>query len=157
MRSLITQETAVRIAVVVLLTLITAVLGAACAEARPVGLLAALSKESPKRLAPAARGADLPTPVPSNIIGLESWALFGERAGAAAAVTLKRRVGQWQQIDFHVGGLLGITDPEVDSPFVGGLIDATTHDIGGIALIPRWDGGFRLNYGVSLTLLGWNY
>lgn len=101
----------------------------------------------------------IPPPVPSNIIGLESYALWGSDAGAAAAITYKWTVGHWMvnnnDIDLRLGALGGVMDTVSDVKGIFGVFgELEAARIGGVVLILRADGGkLRVNPGFKVNLV----
>lgn len=98
--------------------------------------------------------------VPSTIVGLEGYSLFGKDAGAAAVLTGKRQVGQWKAVQFNAGGLVGLAAPVAsgDSALIFGVVgEAEAAKIGGIVLVLRADGGLRVNPGFKLNVVGWSF
>lgn len=135
---------------------------ASTAYAAGVGLIPkALGTEgNPKKAT--SRGTDLSGGVPSNIAGLAGYALFGEGAGAAAAVTYShtfRRVPVRSRVLELRYGLLGgvsVAGEEVE-PLIGGYIEAEVENLAGLVLVVRPDSGVVVNPGVKVNLVGWTF
>jgi hypothetical protein len=98
--------------------------------------------------------------VPSTIVGLEGYSLFGTDAGAAGVLTGKKRVGQWNDVQFNAGALVGVAAPEADGSnalIFGGVLEAEALKFGGLVLVVRGDGGWRVNPGFKLNVVGWSF
>jgi len=108
-----------------------------------------------KMLLPTAQKA----PVPSNIVGLEGYSLWGPDAGAAAAVNWKRTVGtatvKGHQLDFRVGVLAGvITEGTGTGPLIGAFGEVEAAKIGGLVVVLRVDNGkLMVNPGFKLNVV----
>jgi len=98
--------------------------------------------------------------VPSQIVGLETYSLYGDDAGAAAAVTWKRTIGHWQVKNYDLdlrGGIIGgvkFAGDDNGSSIYGVFGELEVARLGGIVLIARADGGkLRINPGFKLNLI----
>lgn len=97
--------------------------------------------------------------VPSNIAGLEAYSLFGDGAGATAAVTWKRTYGHWMvrnyDMDFRAGILGGVVEAGTNLDAIyGAFLELEAARIGGIVLVVRADGGkLRVNPGFKVNLV----
>lgn len=97
--------------------------------------------------------------VPSRIVGLETYSLYGDDAGAAAVVSWKRTFGHWTKghydLDLRAGIIGGIKVGGDDSaPIYGIFGEIEAARLGGIVLVVRADGGrLRLNPGFKLNLV----
>lgn len=139
--------TRLAVIVVVMLAMTTAV----CADS--FGLIPSMAGKKPKATT---RDAAEKAGVPSNIVELGGYTLFGPDADVAAVLTWKKRFGQWKAIDFNAGPLVGLSDSTGNDVIFGGVVEAEA-SIGGLVLVPRADDGFRLNYGFKLSLVGWSF
>lgn len=102
------------------------------------------------------RGAE--GPLPSQIIGLEGYALWGHNAGAAAAVTYKHRIGSTPIGDRSIRwrcGLIGGLCVAADNArgLIGGFVEAEAEGLVGIVLVVRFDDGVYVNPGLKINLL----
>ena len=97
--------------------------------------------------------------VPSQIIGLETYSLYGNDAGAVGAVTWKRTFGHWKVRDCDLdlrGGIVGGIKVAGDdsAPIYGIFGELEAARIGGVVLVLRADGGkLRLNPGFKVNVL----
>ncbi len=97
-------------------------------------------------------------PLPSRIIGLEGYALWGRNAGAAAAVTYKHRFASVPIGDRKlrcrygfIGGLSVAGDTA--QRLVGGFVEAEAEGLVGIVLVVRFDDGVYVNPGLKVNVL----
>jgi hypothetical protein len=96
--------------------------------------------------------------LPSQIVGLEGYALWGKNAGAAAAVTYKHRfasvpVGA-KKLRLRYGIIGGVsTGGDVTKPLVGAFVEAEAEGLAGVVLVLRCDDGVYVNPGIKVNLL----
>ncbi|GAH73878.1 unnamed protein product [marine sediment metagenome] len=128
---------------------------AGTAQADVFGLGPTLLGEGPALVAEQ-RGAS--GPLPTQIVGLEGYALWGHNAGAAAAVTYKHRFGssavgektiRWRY------GLIGGFSVAADNArgLVGGFVEAEIEGLVGFVLVIRADDGLYVNPGMMINLV----
>ena len=138
-------------------TVVLVVLFVACVvpvAADVFGLAPTLGGDTP--LVAEQRGAS--GPLPSTIIGLESYSLFGRNAGAAGAVTFKRRFGSTpigdRTLRWRYGAIAGLAvADETTNPLIGGFVECELEGLVGLVLVVRADDGVYANYGFKLNLL----
>lgn len=140
--------------VLVVIFVVALVFAALPAAADVFGLGPTLAGQKP--LVAEQRGAS--GPLPSSIVGLEGYSLFGENAGAAAAVTFKRRFGSTpigdRSIRWRYGAIGGISvADEVVDPLFGGFVECELEGLVGLVAILRADDGVYGNFGFKLNLV----
>jgi hypothetical protein len=126
--------------------------GAASADVFGVGP----SLGGKKPLVAEQRGAS--GPLPSTILGLEGYALWGKNAGSAGAVTLKRRFGSTpigsSTIRWRMGLIGGIeVEGSTTNPLYGGFIEGEMEGLVGLVLVVRADDGIYVNPGIKVNAL----
>lgn len=130
---------------------------AACADV--FGLGPTLLGEGPALVAEQ-RGAA--GPLPTQIVGLEGYALWGHNAGAAAAVTYKHRFSSTAVGDRSIRwryGLIGGLSVAADNArgLVGGFVEAEAEGLVGIVLVVRFDDGVYVNPGFKINVLSFSF
>jgi hypothetical protein len=97
-------------------------------------------------------------PLPSQIVGLEGYALWGKNGGAAGAVNYRHRfastpVGD-RQIRWRYGILGGaVVADEVANPLLGPFVEGEVEGIAGVIVILRVDDGVYLNFGAKINFV----
>jgi len=129
------------------------------AHADVFGLGPTLAGKGPG-LAAEQRGAE--GPLPSRIIGLEGYALWGRNAGAAAAVTYKQRFASVPIGDRKLRcryGFIGGLSVAADTAqrLVGGFVEAEAEGLVGIVLVVRFDDGVYVNPGFKVNVLSLSF
>lgn len=135
------------------------VLAGTAVDADVFGLGPTLLGEGPALVAEQ-RGAA--GPLPTQIVGLEGYALWGHNAGAAAAVTYKHRFGSTPIGDRSIRwryGLIGGLSVAADNArgLVGGFVEAETEGLVGIVLVLRFDDGVYVNPGIKVNVLSFSF
>lgn len=97
-------------------------------------------------------------PLPSQIVGLEGYSLWGKNAGAAAAITYKHRFGSTpigqQTIRWRYGLIGGLASGgETTSIMYGGFIEGEILGLAGVVLVIRADDGIYVNPGMMVNFL----
>lgn len=139
---------------IVVVFVVALVFAALPASADTFGLGPALGGH--KALVAEQRGAS--GPLPSNIVGLEGYSLWGKNAGAAAAATVKTRFGSTPIGDSSIrwrGGFIGgITAAESTTELMyGGFIEGEIDGLVGLVLVVRFDDGVYVNPGLKFNLV----
>lgn len=97
-------------------------------------------------------------PLPSKIIGLEGYSLWGKNAGAAAGICYKHRflsvpAGQ-RTVRLRYGVLAGLAVAANDTrPLLGVFAEAEAEGLAGIVLVVRFDDGIYVNPGLMVNFL----
>ena len=134
-------------------------LGQVGAHADVFGLGPTLAGRGPALVA-GQRGAS--GPLPSRIVGLEGYALWGKNAGAAAAVTYKHRfasipVGE-RKLRCRYGLIGGVSlAAENARGLVGGFLEVEAEGLAGAVLIVRLDDGVYVNPGLKVNVLSFSF
>jgi hypothetical protein len=97
-------------------------------------------------------------PLPSQILGLEGYALWGKNAGAAAGVTYKHRFASvpvgTRKIRLRYGLLGGVSTAGTSTqPLIGGFVEAEAEGLAGLVLVIRLDDGVYVNPGLKVNLV----
>lgn len=97
-------------------------------------------------------------PLPSRIVGLEGYSLWGKNAGAAAAVTYKHRFGSTpigpRTIRWRYGLIGGLVSAEETTQVMyGGFIEGEIAGLAGVVLVIRADDGVYVNPGMMVNFL----
>ena len=96
--------------------------------------------------------------LPSQIVGLEGYSLWGKNAGAAAAVSYKHTltsvpVGS-RQVCLRYGLLGGVSVASDNArALVGGFVEAEVEGLAGVVLVVRLDDGVYVNPGFKVNLI----
>lgn len=124
------------------------------AQADVFGLGPTLAGKGPALVAEQ-RGAS--GPLPSRIVGLEGYALWGHNAGAAAAVTYKHRFASvpvgGAEVRCRYGFIGGLSVAgDTARGLVGGFVEAEAEGIAGVVLVVRLDDGVYVNPGLKVNV-----
>ena len=97
-------------------------------------------------------------PLPSQIVGLEGYSLWGKNAGAAAAATYKYRIGSTPIGDSSIrwrAGLIGgiSTANDQTRALYGGFVECEVEGLVGLVLVLRADDGVYWNPGLKFNLI----
>lgn len=97
-------------------------------------------------------------PLPSQIVGLQGYMLWGKNSGSAAAVTYKHRFASTPVVDrtirWRYGFIGGLASADnVTKPMYGGFIEAEIEGLAGVVLVIRADDGFYVNPGAMINFL----
>ena len=140
--------------VLVVVFVVALVFAALPASADVFGLGPTLAGQKP--LVAEQRGAS--GPLPSNIVGLQGYSLWGENAGAAAAVTFARRIGSTpigdKSIRWRAGLLGGISTTDASTQALyGGFLEGEIEGLVGLVLVVRADDGVYVNPGFKVNFV----
>lgn len=97
-------------------------------------------------------------PLPSSIVGLEGYSLWGKNAGAAGAATYKWRFGSTPIGDRTLrwrAGIIGgiVTADEHTDALYGGFLEVEAEGLVGLVLVVRFDDGVYVNPGLKVNLI----
>jgi hypothetical protein len=97
-------------------------------------------------------------PLPSQIVGLKGYALWGKNAGAAAGVCYEHRFATVPAGDRKVRlryGILGGVSVGEDTtrPLVGAFVEAEAEGLAGVVLVVRFDDGVYVNPGAMVNFV----
>ncbi len=146
----------------VLCLLAALAIGQAGAHADVFGLGPTVLGSSPSSNVKARGASESPGPLPSSIVGLEGYALWGKNAGAASAVTYKHQFASTRIGDRKLRwryGLIGGLQVGGDhaNALAGGFIEGEVEGLVGLVLIVRFDDGVYVNPGLKVNLLSTSF
>ena len=127
-------------------------------SADSIGLIPTLTRDKPTLTTPRVEGpAQLPGQKSFVVLGFDTFAWFGPDSTVGGAVTAKHQIGSCRTINgkFYAGGLIGFSETPSEVA-MGGFLQVQIGEIPSIMVLIRpHDGGFLINPGFNLTLIGW--